>query len=500
MTERNGQADTALAYDLQGRPQARQQYHPTASGGYESVTSSQFYDGAGRPSQLTYPSGRSVTTEYDAQGQVSRISTQPASGYPVSLLAGNFNYGYPFAGPFSFSYGNGQTYTQSRDLDYRPLDSSDGPRSKFVSFDQAGNMASQQDSNNTLLTYGYDATGRLVSALDSASGSFGSLGWTYDKNGNRLTETRNASTTPYTYNPLGSNWLSRQGTDTRSKTASGNTVSISGVASFTYDGFNRLASSTSGKDTTTYTYNALGARIKKEQKRLSTVFHYGQDGELLYEKDQAGNTKEYVWINGRPLARIDNGTAIYTYHVDHLGTPQAMTNSTGAVVWKADYEPFGKATVKVSTLENNLRLPGQYFDRETGLHYNYFRDYEPGTGRYVEADPIGLEGGMNLYAYVEGNPVGRIDPYGLKFSIPPSKLPPEGGPTSKTCLKKGEQCHQRAQRGILECMTKRGLGVGAYTCKEEWNTWMVNCSVEGAKNCDDDKNACDLPISNEQGG
>jgi hypothetical protein len=66
------------------------------------------------------------------------------------------------------------------------------------------------------------------------------------------------------------------------------------------------------------------------------------------------------------LARIDNDASIYYYHVDHLGTPQAMTNSTGATVWKADYEPFGKATVKVNTVENNLRLPGQYYDRETG--------------------------------------------------------------------------------------------------------------------------------------
>ena len=90
-----------------------------------------------------------------------------------------------------------------------------------------------------------------------------------------------------------------------------------------------------------------------------------------------------------------------------------MTDAAGATVWKADYEPFGMATVKVNTVENNLRFPGQYYDRETGLHYNYFRDYEPGTGRYVEADPIGLDGGLNLYSYVDGNPVSFTDPLGL---------------------------------------------------------------------------------------
>ena len=217
---------------------------------------------------------------------------------------------------------------------------------------------------------------------------------------------------PYVYSPP--NWLYQKGSDTRTKTASGNTASSTALSSFSYDGFNRLATSVTAAETTTYTYNALGQRIKKiNQNGLSTVFHYGPNGELLYERDANGNTKVYVWLDGRPLARIDNDAQIYYYHVDHLGTPQAMTNQSGATVWKADYEPFGKAAVKVNTVENNLRFPGQYYDRETGLHYNYFRDYDPGTGRYVEADPIGLEGGMNIYGYVGGNPVGRTDPLGL---------------------------------------------------------------------------------------
>jgi uncharacterized protein RhaS with RHS repeats len=67
----------------------------------------------------------------------------------------------------------------------------------------------------------------------------------------------------------------------------------------------------------------------------------------------------------------------YYYHNDHLATPQKMTDSSGAVVWSADYKPFGEATVTVSTITNNLRGIGQYFDAETGLNYNYFRDYNP---------------------------------------------------------------------------------------------------------------------------
>jgi RHS repeat-associated protein len=100
--------------------------------------------------------------------------------------------------------------------------------------------------------------------------------------------------------------------------------------------------------------------------------------------------------------------------VDHLGTPQMMTDASGTTVWRADYEPFGKASVRASsTVENNLRLPGQYFDRETGMHYNYFRNYEPGTGRYVEVDPIGIAGGLNVYEYARSNPLTYTDPLGL---------------------------------------------------------------------------------------
>jgi RHS repeat-associated protein len=90
-----------------------------------------------------------------------------------------------------------------------------------------------------------------------------------------------------------------------------------------------------------------------------------------------------------------------------------MTDSSGTVVWAADYKPFGEATITVSTITNNLRFPGQYYDAETGLNYNYYRDFNPMIGRYVEADPMGLQGGINLYAYVRNNPSRGKDPFGL---------------------------------------------------------------------------------------
>ncbi len=91
-----------------------------------------------------------------------------------------------------------------------------------------------------------------------------------------------------------------------------------------------------------------------------------------------------------------------------------MTDSSGTIVWAADYKPFGEATITISTITNNLRFPGQYFDSETGLHYNYYRDYNPAIGKYIEADPIGiLEGNNHIYTYAANNPIISIDPFGL---------------------------------------------------------------------------------------
>ena len=84
--------------------------------------------------------------------------------------------------------------------------------------------------------------------------------------------------------------------------------------------------------------------------------------------------------------------ATYFFHNDHLGTPLAVTDESQQTVWRAEYNPFGEVTETVSGIEQNLRFPGQFFDQGTGLHYNYFRDYDPPNGRYLESDPIGLWG------------------------------------------------------------------------------------------------------------
>lgn len=107
---------------------------------------------------------------------------------------------------------------------------------------------------------------------------------------------------------------------------------------------------------------------------------------------------------------------------DHLGTPQRLITGEGTVVWQSAALPFGRTQVQLGTVQNNLRFPGQYFDAETGLHYNWNRYYDPETGRYLSPDPIGLDGGFNLYAYVENDPVNLVDPEGLdRYHCCPTK-------------------------------------------------------------------------------
>ncbi|WP_373085472.1 RHS repeat-associated core domain-containing protein [Sneathiella sp.] len=108
----------------------------------------------------------------------------------------------------------------------------------------------------------------------------------------------------------------------------------------------------------------------------------------------------------------NDGEEVNYVHPDHLGAPQKMTDAGRSLVWDASFLPFGEEDSITGSAANDNRFPGQRLEAETGLHYNYFRDYDPTTGRYLQSDPIGLAGGINTYGYVSGNPVNYTDPTG----------------------------------------------------------------------------------------
>jgi RHS repeat-associated protein len=142
-------------------------------------------------------------------------------------------------------------------------------------------------------------------------------------------------------------------------------------------------------------------------------------------------------------------------HTDHRGAPVAITDQSQAVIWRASYKPFGEAILQedpdgdgVNTVMN-IRYPGQYYDQESRTYYNYYRDYDPGLGRYIQSDPIGLAGGLNTYAYVDGNPLSNTDFYGL-WSISLDAYFGIGGGVNISY-----------SGGTLEVMGTVGVGIGA---------------------------------------
>lgn len=125
--------------------------------------------------------------------------------------------------------------------------------------------------------------------------------------------------------------------------------------------------------------------------------------------------REYVWLDWDPVAVIEGGV-VYYVGVDHIGRPAFATDATGAVVWSASYLPFGEVRVSTGPLPP-MRFPGQWFQAESGLHQNWMRDYDPTTGRYLQADPLGLVDGASVYGYARQNPGRWTDPRGEQVGV-----------------------------------------------------------------------------------
>ncbi len=467
--------------------------------GSDSYTTAYGYDIADNITNITYPSGHVISYARDSQGRISSVTFMPsASGMPT-VLATSVTY-QPF-GPLSgFVYGNGLVRSQVYDEDYRLTGittSGTGGSVQNLNFgyDAVNDITSINDNLASANTqkFNYDEDYRLI----EAGGVYGHLDYSYDPDGNRLTSTAGNVTQNYNYSPsanmLQSTVVAGSGvTRIFAYTANGNLSSDSrgGSASlvFSYGNRNRYNTlSSSGTTIATYKHNALGERLVKTVGGVTTYYHFDEKGHLIAET-QPGNVlvREYVWLDGMPLAQIEANGTVYYIHPDQLNTPQKMTSATQAIVWSFEQQPFGETVppsltsvgynaskqfqmsvnggpnynyiVQASTSLNpaiwvsvatngapftftdsstqnsterfyrviavasstntvgvtmNLRFPGQYFDAESGLNYNMVRDYDPTLGRYIQNDPIGLAGGVNLYTYVNDSPSKNFDLSGL---------------------------------------------------------------------------------------
>jgi len=406
---------TTFAYDDRGRLTAK-----TSLVDDISYTIERGFTPAGKLESFIYPSGRRIDITRFGSGETHRgklkTMTTTFAGNEVTL-ADVQNYG-PFGPPNELTNGaGGIVNNQSSACDCVEIANPGQPLEQQFFYDHNRNLEQIIGTNAPWLNqdYTYDTLNRLT----QANGPYGDYAFTYDNVGNRQTRTANGKTATYEYVP-DTNRLSKvidpEGTIDYNYDANGNVVAI-GSRILVYNQNNRLIRVEEGADMLgTYVYNALGQRVKKTADSQSTYFHYDFDGNIIAESAPDGSLKyEYIYWSGSRTAMVDvESGALYYYQNDQLGTPQMLVDSANMLVWEATYTPFGEALVNpASEVVNNFRFAGQYYDSETGLHYNYHRYYDPEAGRYLRPDPIGMLGGVNFFTFATNNPINSVDPKGL---------------------------------------------------------------------------------------
>jgi RHS repeat-associated protein len=353
-----------------------------------------------------------VLTYSYTHGKVTGISVNG-----VSLL-NNVLY-EPFGPTNGWAWGNGTLAARIYDADGK-VTQIDSAGLKTYGYDDAFRITRATDASTSANSwvYGYDPLDRLTNASNAAVSQV----YTFDENGNRLSQTGTSNTT-FAY-PIGSNKLSSAAgslTKTYNYDAAGNILS-DGTIVYAYNNRGRMKTAKNGAASmVTYTYDGFGQRIKKTG--TTRIFVYDEAGHLQGEYNSSGvMVQEFVWLGEIPVAVLTpktGGVNIFYIHTDHLNTPRKITRpSDNKLRWTYNPDPYGNGAPNnnpqaLGAFTFNLRFPGQYFDAETGNHYNYYRDYSPSTGRYLQSDPIGLMGGVNTFGYADGNPLHSFDPFGL---------------------------------------------------------------------------------------
>jgi RHS repeat-associated protein len=350
----------------------------------------------------------------------------------VTPLITNATY-FPFGGATTYTWAQGnQSVSRTYDANGQVSDLTSGALNLHFRRDAMGNIAAEgtmPGANPATESYQYDPLYRLKE-LDDSTGSR-EQSFTYNQTGDRLSATTGTQpAAAYSYQ-TGTHFLSNVGGLARVPDSNGNTTAMTApnglLVGLGYDDRNLLTAVTNaGSTIANYQYNGLGYRVWRtitspSTGQMAAVYDPAGTGNL-YGEYFATDYREYVYLNGIPVASATDagrGAPLINYlHADHLGTLRAVTDTSGNAVYSWAWQDNALGDQPKSGAANFYsRFPGQYFDVETGLHYSVNRYYEPATGRYVESDPIGLAGGVNTYAYVGSNPLSRIDPLGLDWVI-----------------------------------------------------------------------------------
>lgn len=428
------------------------------------------YDHLGRLIRIDYPNSVSAHYAY-SNGQLTTVRATVAGA--TQNVATSIKH-LPFGGVTEWNYGNGlkrgHSYVNGRLQGVSTFNSAVPLQSLTLGYNDADEITGITNAVSPALTqhFSYDHASRLkmVTATNAHQD------FAYDANGNRISHTWGGQTDHYNVAPGSNKLQSVAGPRPRSFTLDPNgNVILSGGIAFEYDPFNRLTQARNNGVTTNYWVNALGQRVRKDQGSTATTvaYLYGASGmvEAEYGWGGPGWTNYLRLPNGEPVALVRGGQ-LYMIHTDQLGRPELVTNASKVSVWRASNYAFDRV-VTLDTIGNlNLGLPGQYFDAETGLWQNYFRDYDSSLGRYIQPDPTGLGGGANTYSYVTGNPVSKVDPNGL-WELDISYYKFFGG-----------GLNIRYSEGRIEATGRFGLGLGIGISIDP----IAKVSAHATENCD----------------
>jgi RHS repeat-associated protein len=370
-----------------------------------SGTTTMTYDKLGRRLSRTDPNGKTITFTYSSAGRLLTMT------YPGSKVV---TYAYDTAGRLTTVtdwLGNITTFSYDSVDRVTRIDLPNGTKTRYT-YDAASRVATRisEKADAAVIAsycYGYDASGRITSVQRTQPQPTvpegGSATFSYDPVNRVLVSTINQVNTNYAFDDRG-NLIEK----------------ASGGAStgYSYDALNRMVAVNEGANATTYAYDIAGNRLSKTHN--GTTNRYVREGPTVYMTlDEAGAVTSYNIHAGSLLYSLDSSNAIRVYHADERGSVVAVTNAAQDIVQSYAYDPYGRGMGSTGSLDNPFRFIGTYgvMTDENGLYHMHHRYYDSELRRFITEDPIGLEGGLNLYGYVAGDPISHIDPTGLEFSV-----------------------------------------------------------------------------------
>ncbi|WNB76611.1 RHS repeat-associated core domain-containing protein [Methylomonas koyamae] len=399
-------------------------------------------DGNGKPTRIDYPGGFSVHYTYGGDGRP--LALTGTLGSSNLTLATDIQW-QPLINRLSkLNFGNGLTYERKRDAGGRlsaislsnaaqtlySFNLGYDSRNRVASYGEIGfgyddrdHLAEQRQGNTqqrTLLQHDFNGNLQQTQRFNAAGALVASNTLNYD--GNRLLQENqtpapaagglDGSQQPYQYDQSGY-------------------ITAHGETLFGYDTARNMVHYL-GSDYSRYVYDGNRRRVFKiGPGSIRQRYAYDNQDHLLYEQSANGARRNYVWLGDIPLAVVDQKSdgslaAVYFIETDFTNTPRYLRRASGNLsqpVWHWPIAPYGNTPAQEdpdgdgSKVTFNLRYPGQYYDAESGLHYNHTRFFSPRTGRYLQPDLLKLEGGINVYTYANGNPVHYTDPTGTSWTL-----------------------------------------------------------------------------------